>query len=37
LSLTKVKQDDADKGELPDEQALAEKINKVNRLLQESY
>lgn len=37
LSLTKVKKDDADKGELPDEQALAEKINKVNRLLQESY
>ena len=37
LSLTKVKKDDANKGEMPDEQALAEKINKVNRLLQESY
>jgi len=37
LSLTKVKKDAADKGEMPDEQALAEKINKVNRLLQESY
>jgi tetratricopeptide (TPR) repeat protein len=37
LSLTRVKRDDPDGGEVPDEKALEEKINKVDRLLQESY
>ncbi|GJL78685.1 MAG: hypothetical protein NPINA01_16740 [Nitrospinaceae bacterium] len=37
LSLTRVKMDDPDGGEMPDEKTLAEKINKVDRLLRESY
>jgi len=37
LSLTKVKKDDIDNGEMPDAKTLASKISKVNRLLQESY
>jgi tetratricopeptide (TPR) repeat protein len=37
LSLTRVKKDDPDGGEIPDEKSLEEKINKVNRLLRESY
>ena len=37
LSLTKVKKDDLDSGEMPDAKTLANKISKVSRLLQESY
>lgn len=37
LSLTKVKKDDADSGEMPDAKTLADKISKVHQLLQESY
>ncbi len=37
LSLTKVKKDDTDSGEMPDVKTLAEKISKVSQLLQESY
>ncbi len=37
LSLTRVKMDATDSGEVPDTEALTEKINKVSRLLQESY
>lgn len=37
LSLTKVKKDDSDSGEMPDAKTLADKISKVNQLLQESY
>jgi len=37
LSLTRVKKGDPDGGEMPDEKSLAEKINKVDRLLRESY
>ncbi len=37
LSLTKVKKDDVDSGEMPDAKILADKINKVNQLLQQSY
>jgi tetratricopeptide (TPR) repeat protein len=37
LSLTQVKKDDTDSGEMPDTKILTEKINKVNQLLRESY
>jgi tetratricopeptide (TPR) repeat protein len=37
LSLTKVKKDDTDSGEMPDAKILTEKINKVNQLLKQSY
>ena len=37
LSLTKVKKDNVDSGEMPDAKTLTNKIDKVNRLLQESY
>ena len=37
LSLTKVKKDHVDSGEMPDAKTLANKISKVSRLLQESY
>jgi len=37
LSLTKVKKDAVDNGEMPDAKILVNKISKVGRLLQESY
>ncbi len=37
LSLTKVKKDDPDGGEVPDLGVLQEKLKKVDKLLQESY
>jgi len=37
LSLTNVKKDEIDKGEIPDAKSLADKISKVTQLLQESY
>jgi len=37
LSLTRVKKGDIDGGELPNQQALTDKINKVHRLLRQSY
>jgi tetratricopeptide (TPR) repeat protein len=37
LSLTRVKKDDVDGAELPNLQTLTDKINKVHRLLQQSY
>ena len=37
LSLTRVKMDDPDGGEIPDEKTLADKIDKVDRILRESY
>jgi tetratricopeptide (TPR) repeat protein len=37
LSLTRVKKDEIDSGELPDQKALTDKINKVDRLLRQSY
>lgn len=37
LSLTRYKKDDPDGGEVPDENTLEEKLNKVDRILRESY
>lgn len=37
LSLTRVKMDDSDGGDIPDEKALADKINKVDRILRDNY